>query len=327
MEHNELDELIDKYLKGTASDAESKRLTDWYRGELEGEVVWEMDSLDEESLIKTRISHKIQQALHRDSKVKPVRKRLSIWRWGAITAAAVIPILLWLNPNNTDNYKTFDPTIVNIELNATENRFHLLPDSSTVILRPGSSLEYKTDFSGNTREVVLKGEGYFDIRSNKLKPFIVHTGDIKTIVLGTSFMIRTEDQIEKVQVVVKHGKVRVERKNKVLAELVANQQLNIHSKEAAVQQSEVVADEELAWTSVDLRFDREPFGRLVERLIRRYDVEISFENQELANCPVTGVFKGTETLEEVLTTLCLTRNAKFRKLENGALWITGKGCQ
>ncbi|PZP47351.1 MAG: hypothetical protein DI598_11125, partial [Pseudopedobacter saltans] len=66
-----------------------------------------------------------------------------------------------------------------------------LPDKSVVVLGANSSVVWDTlQFGKKVRELYLKGEGYFDVTSNKKVPFIVHTsyGSIK--VLGTAFHVK-----------------------------------------------------------------------------------------------------------------------------------------
>ncbi|PZU09502.1 MAG: hypothetical protein DI622_16460, partial [Chryseobacterium sp.] len=65
-----------------------------------------------------------------------------------------------------------------------------LPDGTKVWLNAGSELEYPLHFTENTREVKLKGEGYFDVAHDKAHPFIVNTDIQRIKVLGTSFNVR-----------------------------------------------------------------------------------------------------------------------------------------
>lgn len=66
----------------------------------------------------------------------------------------------------------------------------VLPDSSTVWLWPGSSLQYPARFDASQRVVTLRGEAYFDVTSSEQSPFIVHTDYFNTRVYGTEFVIR-----------------------------------------------------------------------------------------------------------------------------------------
>jgi ferric-dicitrate binding protein FerR (iron transport regulator) len=60
-----------------------------------------------------------------------------------------------------------------------------------VQLNPNSTISYPEHFGQKTRTVYLKGEAFFNIKRNPAKPFVVHTGDLVTEVLGTSFTIKS----------------------------------------------------------------------------------------------------------------------------------------
>ncbi|TZF82517.1 hypothetical protein FW774_13480 [Pedobacter sp. BS3] len=80
-------------------------------------------------------------------------------------------------------------------------------------------------FNGNTREVYLTGEAFFQVTHNPQKPFIAHTDGLNTCVLGTSFNINAYPQLAQVRVSVATGKASVTANHKVLAMLAANQQV------------------------------------------------------------------------------------------------------
>src|SRR5690606_13470588 len=58
-------------------------------------------------------------------------------------------------------------------------------------------------------------------------PFIVHTGDVKTTVLGTAFNIKAYPGMEDISVSVKQGKVAVSKNDQPLATLESNQELRV----------------------------------------------------------------------------------------------------
>ncbi len=61
-----------------------------------------------------------------------------------------------------------------------------MPDGSTLMVRPGSSIAYKTAFDGASREINMhNGEVYFEVAKDSSRPFIIHTGILDIKVLGT----------------------------------------------------------------------------------------------------------------------------------------------
>ena len=69
--------------------------------------------------------------------------------------------------------------------------YHLtLADGTQVWMNAESRLEFPDRFNGNTREVRLKGEAYFEVKKDAKRPFVVHTDYLTTRVLGTAFNVR-----------------------------------------------------------------------------------------------------------------------------------------
>lgn len=79
--------------------------------------------------------------------------------------------------------------IKEITNNAASTMSLLLPDGSKVALAGSSTLKYYTPFIGGKRDIYLTGAATFTVRKNKQMPFVVHTKDITTTVLGTVFSV------------------------------------------------------------------------------------------------------------------------------------------
>lgn len=321
MDEHHLHRLIKEYLDGTISEADKKTLLKWYHMKNTGDMQWDLEEGERKEDVKQRIFRKIERRSF--SKKPSVRMRYVRYAATVLILISVSLGLLW----SLRDFPFLAQAQINVSREQAENRHLVLPDSSIVILRPGSTLAYVTDFRGKTREVRLRGEAYFDVRSRPSQPFIIHTGDVKTTVLGTKFTVRTEQHTERIEVKVREGKVRVEREKALIAELTANQQVQYNEEtEQSTQQPIPEEAVSFAWTAMDMRFDAMPFGDLTAKLERRYAVKILFENSALMHCPVSGKFDGTETLETVLDILCATRNARYTPEENGDILIKGDGC-
>ena len=63
-----------------------------------------------------------------------------------------------------------------------------LPDSSTVVLQPHSTIRISANFNKGDRAISLKGEAFFDVIRDETRPFKVFTHDVISTVLGTSFI-------------------------------------------------------------------------------------------------------------------------------------------
>jgi ferric-dicitrate binding protein FerR (iron transport regulator) len=241
----------------------------------------------------------------------------------SITALLVLGVIWWKRPASPQ-------VIAQTESNAVPvayTRHIVLPDGSTVVLHAGSRLLYPAAFTGNTRELTLAGEAYFDIVHREAQPFIIHTGRVTTTVLGTAFNIRAYDSSREVMVSVTKGRVRVENGQQVLAELTPNQQITYNLQQAQAQQQEVNAVRIVTdWTKKDMVFASIPFEQIASLLSQRYGVPVRFKNEALKHCLIRASFSGTESLKDVMTVLCEVRNATYTIGPDGGVEIDGEGC-
>jgi transmembrane sensor len=110
-------------------------------------------------------------------------------------------------------------TEVYSEIISTPNQVineYILPDGSVVALNSNSKLVFPKQFKGDTREVTIEGEAFFDVKPNAEKPFIINAGNAQVKVVGTSFNVCAYPETETVEVVVETGKVQVISKNNEL---------------------------------------------------------------------------------------------------------------
>jgi transmembrane sensor len=83
-----------------------------------------------------------------------------------------------------------------------------LPDGSTVTLNAETQLFFPLYFSGNTREITIRGEAYLKIAALADKPFLVHLPASTVQVLGTEFNVNTYDS-SRVKVALVKGAVKI----------------------------------------------------------------------------------------------------------------------
>jgi transmembrane sensor len=200
-----------------------------------------------------------------------------------------------------------------------------LADGSTVILNADSKLDYPIEFKGKTREVFLSGEGFFDIIHLSSRPFLVHTGKITTRVLGTAFNIRAYPGDEAIEVTVTRGKVQVEKENRKMGFLTANQQLSFSFKTEEFVRKQVDIKSIIAWKPKEISFDDITMGEAARRIGDRFKMAVEFLNPAIRDCRVTATFYEVDRLNEIMTVICGVSRSSFT-IQNKTIIIDGKGC-
>jgi len=204
-----------------------------------------------------------------------------------------------------------------------------LSDGSTVILKSGSRLIKKNNFSGRTREIILEGEAFFDISHNPNRPFIIHTGPVRTTVLGTSFSIIAIPGEGSMTVTVVEGTVRIEDGEELLTILEANQQFTYGFERDVFQQSGIEAEliaAEVSLIDIEdfqpkfLLFRNMPFGDIVQDLATKHGVDIVFLDEELKHQRIDALLNSREPIDVLLRLLCATQQATYT-IERGVFVI------
>ena len=153
----------------------------------------------------------------------------------------------------------------------------VLPDGTIVWLNAESSLRFPTSFTDNERKVYAKGELYFDVKHDEVKPFIVDVERGYTIrVLGTEFNLRAYDDSPVVTTLVE-GCVQVWRASDSVL-LSPGQQALEMSGNHGIEVLDVDVVPYVAWHEGKFHFVRTPLKDIMEELARWYDVEVVFEN-------------------------------------------------
>lgn len=86
---------------------------------------------------------------------------------------------------------------------------YTLRDSTTISLFRNSRLSIQDQFAVTGRKVKLEGQSYFSVKRSRGRPFIIYTGGIKIMVLGTSFNVK--DYPESISVGVREGAVKMQK--------------------------------------------------------------------------------------------------------------------
>ena len=325
--------LAEKWMQGTLSEEERTLFESWYNHQDESCIQWRGNETEEElqNRIYSRIGTELQQG-------KKTGRLISMQTWWRVAAAAIILLagtVTWYAVTSTSTATTetvadLKPVVKEADGKLTDFIRHItLADGTHVVLQANSRLDYPENFTGRAREVILSGEAYFDVAHDSQKPFIIHTGRVRTTVLGTAFNISAPPDGKKIIVSVTRGKVKVEDDQTLLAVLTPDQQVTYIPVTAVISKDIVNANSLVTdWTKHEMMFEGQSFEEVAAMLGRRYGVDIRFKTEALKRCTIKAFFNGTETLDKVLDILCVISNAGYSLLPDGkAVLLDGEGCE
>lgn len=322
---NEPSHLIVRYLSNEATTEEQEELLNWVSASSENQRLFQQHALawNKEDILTPAINvNRALQALNSRIDLieeKSVKRSHPVWLKIAATASilAITSALIWrlLVPSERLEYA---------EANTSPGQRTTiqLPDGSTVHLNASSTLRYPIKFTSGTREVFLHGEAFFQVTRNPSKPFIIHTNDVNTEVLGTSFNINADSAAVAVTVVT--GKVKVSDRTKQET-LLPNEHVEVALHSGEMTRSHVELDVAMAWMNNTLVFDDLPLDEAARKLERWYGTRVVLENARLTHCRITGTYKN-ESLNHVLEAITFSTGSKVQMSGDGSVMLTGKGC-
>ena len=193
----------------------------------------------------------------------------------------------------------------------------ILADGTKVWLNSASSLSYTTTFTGKNRQVLLKGEAYFEVAEDKNKPFKVSAGDVQVEVLGTHFDVMAYEDENAINTTLLAGAVRVTGKgmgSRVLTGpasrvLAANQEASMDRSSGSLSVNEVDAEEAVAWKDGFFEFEGVSIETVMRQLARWYDVDVEYEGK--TDKHFRGKISRSSNVSEVFKMLELTGEVHF----------------
>lgn len=182
----------------------------------------------------------------------------------------------------------------------------LLPDGTKVRLNTRSSLTYQRNFGHKERKVTLSGEGYFEVKHDEEKQFIVHTGFMNVAVLGTTFNIYAYENKDFLEMSLIEGAVRVTGTYppyKVI-EVKPNEKVTYDKRTGKLKLERTSNRIETAWLQKKMVFRHDKLQDVLSTLERKFGVTFVTDNDKLLQDVYTGVFDD-ESIDSILRVLQL----------------------
>jgi len=268
---------------------------------------------DRFNLLLDRIHHRININEFIKPEVRQKRTITVITSWMTKAAAILLlPVLTFLlyvlsNPTSISSQNN-DSIVDSLEVIASAGARTIvqLSDGTEVYLNYGSKIKYPRNFIGNTRELKLSGEGFFNVSHDPKHPFIVKTKQINIRALGTKFNVLTYPENDKVETTLIEGKVVLEQSNengkiKNIESMIPGQHVNYNTTTGEISSSKGNVEKYIAWKDGILVFDNAEIMDVAERLGRMYNVDIKVSD-EIKDYTYTVKFVD-ESLSQILDLL------------------------
>ena len=327
-----IDDLLAKYLADETNTHESDMIGEWIMESKDNQktfnhskIIWDgaknHQKVDVDvAWAKLNITKKKEIESVDNQEVKPVVKLN--WLSNFLKIAAILVILFGLWFVAAKQFTTPQNDVLTFK-SGNQPIEKILPDGTKILLSKNSEITYPKNFEGDTREINLTGEGFFDVHHDATHPFIIHTQGTDVKVLGTSFNVRAYNA--QVQVLVKTGRVQFSKNNKQViltkgqkGEILANVDTIIKSE---ISEVKIIVKENIN----SFVFNKMSLGEVAENLSKRFGKNIKFSQDKIKNCKLTATFEN-EKLENIIAVIAETFNLK---IDNQAdmIILSGDGCE
>jgi ferric-dicitrate binding protein FerR (iron transport regulator) len=328
MDNREFSNLIERYKRGEISSQEQELLERFLESFQTNSGDWIEQEMGNQGIIEKKIYSRILRDRNKE-KIHSINR--TIFFPSLLQRAAAIALFFILSSgiiylSGVFSKKTV-PVVWHDEVtSAGEKSIITLSDSSQVTLNADSKLRYPDRFDNARREVYLEGEGYFVVKHITHQPFILHTGNLSTTVLGTKFNVSAYPENKAIAVSLLEGKVQVTRSeqgtNESIVVLKPQEQL-MYDKELDVGSSSLFDSlEVVGWKDNIYKFENAPLDKVLSQLERAFGIKFTITDQKVLAQKITIKFEknSPQTVMDVIKRLTgleykiIMSNGKIREV-------------
>jgi ferric-dicitrate binding protein FerR (iron transport regulator) len=227
----------------------------------------------------------------------PFARRRS-FRVMVVGVAAAVLVAVLVLPKMFDTQLDLPaPVMVAVTADAHEIKEVVLPDSSIVNLREGSTITFPENFGGS-RAIKLDGEAFFSVMKDTQHPFTVEAGDVTVTVLGTEFNMKAWADEPTAEVVLASGSVEI-RTGDAVEVLKPAEQATVHRTTSEIEVTGITKSEILRVRGINLSFSDVTLDEAFEMIADFYGVRIEASGVPAVDGIVVKMADGA-TLEQTL---------------------------
>lgn len=301
-------ELLHKMFKGEATDNELAQIRQWVNaGKANRETFYH-----ERALFDTLQLNTFQKENHARKQSVSLRKRI-----GSAAAAVIVLFILYNIQVFTDKNIQAGTALNTIKVPAGQRVEVTLSDGTHVWLNARSEFSYPVSFNGDKREVLLKGEAFFEVAKNRDKKFIVNTGRCEVEVLGTQFNVEVYNENEFSTALIQ-GSVKVTDKSQANESVVLEPNNSVSLNNGKLTVTPITDSNPYSWKEGLITFKDLHFKDLMKKLEKNFGIRIMIDNHTLDNYACSGKFRISDGIEQVLRALQQDAHFTFER-ESGTV--------
>jgi len=271
-------ETLEKVIANNANKKDAAKIVHWLKTS-EGQK-WLSERMDEDEFIDIES----ESIIHSNdipseeiyNQILQRFRRMIIRRWVYRCAAVIIPfaiIFSFFYYLNTSFDLLSEVEYEEITVPKGEKTQLIFQDGSKVYLNSESRIRFPRKFSLTERKVSLEGEGFFEIKKNKHRPFIVDLKCVQIEVIGTTFNVKAYPQEQNISVILESGGIQLQTDMSNYYKLKPGDRALYNRKSGYCQITH--PDNYLnysAWRKNELIFENSSLHDVLKTLSRSYDV-------------------------------------------------------
>lgn len=303
-------ELLHKYIAGDATQQEKEEVARWLDADKENmkeflaqRKLYNISIWQQESLPLPKVNLPSQRKQHRFRSVMI----------GLSKIAAIFILAFTLLYSITTNNGKPEPAIMQTIFVPPGQRAELtLTDGTKVWLNAKTTFTFPNKFTAGNRQVILDGEGYFDVTKDTEKPFTVKTEQYDIKVLGTEFNVTAYSGSPYFETALIKGAVEV-------SSPASNSKIDLqpntrtYAENGLLKKGAIEHQSYFLWKEGLICFFDEPVGKMIDKLELYYDIKIDVRNKELLKNRYSGKFRTKDGVEHVLKVLQLSNKFTYTK--------------
>jgi transmembrane sensor len=317
-----IDALIAKFHAGETNPAEAGFIEGWRKESAENEVYFE-DSIR----FLSRVSDfnggqtvdvnaawdQLNRRISDETTIIPLTPRRTFLR---VAASLLLLVSMGLVINWFFNKPSSSPLCLKAGSAVTEE---ILPDGSKVFMRKNSEISYLVNDEGQ-REVVLKGEAFFEVLHDEKKPFVVNVNEVMIKDIGTAFNVKDNLTGHSVEVLVESGEVLFFAENNPGLRLLKGEKAIYDKTTKQFARAQVKPSENtMSYKSKIFEFRETRLREVVSQLNEAYSCNIRLASESIGEQHLSVVFNN-ENPELIINIIAETLDLEVEKRGDSVLF-------